>query len=933
MNHDDRAPLPLAFDNPAFLIGVTGYMDLHACDVESLEKRVHLIFRFLHHGARFRHEAYDQRALSDVLVEELIPPHCNSQQRQMLRLQYQRALSSWPGLADTPIVVLCALAPGADSLVAKIALKEEFRNRGFHVRAALPFPFELYREASTFVRSDGSAEDNLRRQSAFDQLVKEIGPRNAVAVRLHEDLGLKPDELLKKYRADLNVKGRRHDRYYAAGEYLTVCTHLMLAVWSGEREPTRAGTSAVVEARLRGPEPGLLPTSSGLALPHGGPALHLLARRAGKTFPDPSLPQLRWLHPYGSVGKLPENEHPQAAPDEPPPASSTIIGKSQLEHASLQQNRLAMFCRIADNLESFNAASLKTANDPKREFRDRLTYAEPGGRKKSLVQALEREAGDFSRSLERVSNRRFRAKEVRSHFGNRSDWILWIMFAATFAAATLTHAFAHWHLTTPETAAGASANSKPATTAALAVQGEHSGKSSHTSTRTDSGIEKDAASKHVSPEEHDRHEHHYSLLRNVIGVTAIVSACVALFGFAIQNPKRHAERSHDYRAMAEGLRVQFYWNLAGLGRSVSANYMQRQRSELDWIRGAIRTSSFPYEWWCERFSELSRPLKIAALRCVQHGWIEEQRKYFERTYHKHDHELHFWHKLGRVAALAGVCTFLVWLGCACSKQFLILVTERWDVRLGMIAVPLLVAAGAWAIFRRIVPVEESVAHHEREHLRNLVQRLIPPPPKKNNAEVESWRLKSITLGAADCWRYAWRVVVTLVELVLLVAVALVPSFHRTPATAASYPWRLAGLFGRFAAHIPLSLFLAALVLCVSIGLGDLWGWFPNAENLGIIFGGVLLLAGALLVAWAEKKLHSELAYQYNTMAALFASASLRMSAEVERLADPTISQEDFERALIETQEFLFALGKESLDENAEWLLLHRARPMEPVMAG
>jgi len=27
------------------------------------------------------------------------------------------------------------------------------------------------------------------------------------------------------------------------------------------------------------------------------------------------------------------------------------------------------------------------------------------------------------------------------------------------------------------------------------------------------------------------------------------------------------------------------------------------------------------------------------------------------------------------------------------------------------------------------------------------------------------------------------------------------------------------------------------------------------------------------------------------------------------------------------------LGMEALDENAEWLILHRARPLEPVMAG
>jgi hypothetical protein len=33
------------------------------------------------------------------------------------------------------------------------------------------------------------------------------------------------------------------------------------------------------------------------------------------------------------------------------------------------------------------------------------------------------------------------------------------------------------------------------------------------------------------------------------------------------------------------------------------------------------------------------------------------------------------------------------------------------------------------------------------------------------------------------------------------------------------------------------------------------------------------------------------------------------------------------------QEILFALGLQALNENGEWLILHRARPLEPVLAG
>lgn len=137
---------------------------------------------------------------------------------------------------------------------------------------------------------------------------------------------------------------------------------------------------------------------------------------------------------------------------------------------------------------------------------------------------------------------------------------------------------------------------------------------------------------------------------------------------------------------------------------------------------------------------------------------------------------------------------------------------------------------------------------------------------------------------------------------------------------------------RFFARLPL-----ALVLVYLAYESSRWGRhddLPAAEVRALILGGVALLAGALAVAWAEKNLLSELAYQYNTMHSLFRDASSRMEfdlKELERLVGDPSGR--YDAKLDEIQEYLYALGKEALDENAEWLLLHRARPLEPVMAG
>lgn len=93
-------------------------------------------------------------------------------------------------------------------------------------------------------------------------------------------------------------------------------------------------------------------------------------------------------------------------------------------------------------------------------------------------------------------------------------------------------------------------------------------------------------------------------------------------------------KHQDYRAFAEGLRVQFFWSLAGIPTCVAEHYLRKQRSELDWIRIALRTlyyvSGTPNGGLLasKQGSILDEAERI---RLVQEFWIEDQRKYFDRA--------------------------------------------------------------------------------------------------------------------------------------------------------------------------------------------------------------------------------------------------------------------------------------------------------------
>jgi len=83
----------------------------------------------------------------------------------------------------------------------------------------------------------------------------------------------------------------------------------------------------------------------------------------------------------------------------------------------------------------------------------------------------------------------------------------------------------------------------------------------------------------------------------------------------------------DYRALAEGLRVQLFWRLAGVSQNVSSNYLRKQNDELQWIREGLRAvNTLPP----------SRPVPNAF---VFKHWVSEQETYFTRNAHRQNERI------------------------------------------------------------------------------------------------------------------------------------------------------------------------------------------------------------------------------------------------------------------------------------------------------
>lgn len=118
------------------------------------------------------------------------------------------------------------------------------------------------------------------------------------------------------------------------------------------------------------------------------------------------------------------------------------------------------------------------------------------------------------------------------------------------------------------------------------------------------------------------------------GMTVYVLALGAAYGVFLWGKRRKYQiKFLDYRALAEGLRVQIYWRLLEwvapsrrpYRMQVADHYLRRQQNELVWICETIRMLSMPkYD------DQLSANIQ-SIIACVVENWIHGQEKYFIKS--------------------------------------------------------------------------------------------------------------------------------------------------------------------------------------------------------------------------------------------------------------------------------------------------------------
>jgi hypothetical protein len=200
------------------------------------------------------------------------------------------------------------------------------------------------------------------------------------------------------------------------------------------------------------------------------------------------------------------------------------------------------------------------------------------------------------------------------------------------------------------------------------------------------------------------------------GLEAFVIAFLSMI-FAVNRIKKHQhERKFlDYRALAEGLRVQLFWRLCGLPDSVSEHYLRKHRGELSWIPLAVASLSlgavFPPSDDAAGAWPLGRRRRLA-----RENWVERQRSFYvSKARADTGRERSFGRAAYALLWLAMVCVGWLWL----DGRFLHFMREREELHAALhIGIgAMLAGSAAW---RHLVERRSYATHARRYELMHLL---------------------------------------------------------------------------------------------------------------------------------------------------------------------------------------------------------------------
>jgi len=130
------------------------------------------------------------------------------------------------------------------------------------------------------------------------------------------------------------------------------------------------------------------------------------------------------------------------------------------------------------------------------------------------------------------------------------------------------------------------------------------------------------------------------LKRWVLGIATLFIVAATLVYFYSKSTKNHKKYLYN-RTLAEALRIQFYWNIAGINKNVSDYILRIYRKEFTWVKHILSAVyGITYK---------NRSISSETINDLTDNWVKNQADFFESAIKKMRTQINFYHNISNIS--------------------------------------------------------------------------------------------------------------------------------------------------------------------------------------------------------------------------------------------------------------------------------------------
>ena len=160
--------------------------------------------------------------------------------------------------------------------------------------------------------------------------------------------------------------------------------------------------------------------------------------------------------------------------------------------------------------------------------------------------------------------------------------------------------------------------------------------------------------------------------RWVLSIAMFFVVAATLIYFYSGSTNNHRKYLYN-RTLAEALRIQFYWNIAGINRNVSDYILRIHRKEFTWVKHILSAVyGITYN---------TRPISSETIDDLTYNWVKNQADFFESAIIKMTRQIGFYHKISNFsfglafALLGSILIFGKFYQSSNYHDWLLIITE------------------------------------------------------------------------------------------------------------------------------------------------------------------------------------------------------------------------------------------------------------------